>query len=90
MRVGAGLTTLFFLIGKWALGIYLGSGSAGSAYGAASGIITTFVWVYYSAQIMLFGAEFTQIYATEYGSHVVPKEHAVKVKTNQVIDPAGG
>ncbi len=88
--IGAGLTTLFFLVGKWALGIYLGSGSAGSAYGAASGLITTFVWVYYSAQILLFGAEFTQIYATEYGSRVVPKEHAVKVKTNQVVDPAAG
>ena len=88
--IGAGLTTLFFLVGKWALGIYLGSGSAGSAYGAASGLITTFVWVYYSAQILLFGAEFTRIYATEYGSRVVPKEHAVKVKTSQAVDPAAG
>ena len=85
--IGAGLRTLFFLIGKWALSIYLGSGSAGSAYGAASALITTFVWVYYSAQILLFGAEFTQIYATEYGSHVEPKEHAVKVETKQVVEP---
>ena len=85
--IGAGLTTLFFLVGKWALSIYLGSGSAGSAYGAASALITTFVWVYYSAQILLFGAEFTQIYATEYGSHVEPKEHAVKVEPKQVVEP---
>ena len=85
--IGAGLTTLLFLVGKWALGIYLGSGSAGSAYGAASALITTFVWVYYSAQILLFGAEFTQIYATEYGSHVEPKEHAVRVETKLVVDP---
>ena len=86
--IGAGLTTLFFLVGKWALGIYLGSGAAGSAYGAASGLITTFVWVYYSAQILLFGAEFTQTYATRYGSRVVPKEHAVKVETKQETNPA--
>ena len=85
--IGAGLTTLLFLVGKWALGIYLGSGAAGSAYGAASGIITTFVWVYYSAQILLFGAEFTQTYATQYGSHVEPKEHAVKVATQQAVPP---
>lgn len=86
--IGAGITTLLFLVGKWALSIYLGSGSAGSAYGAASALITTLVWVYYSAQILLFGAEFTQIYATEYGSHVEPKEHAVKVETKQVVEPA--
>ncbi len=86
--IGAGLTTGLFLVGKWALSIYLGSGSAGSAYGAASALITTFVWVYYSAQILLFGAEFTQIYATEYGSHVEPKEHAVRVVTKQVAAPA--
>ena len=83
--VGAILTTLLFLVGKWALSIYLGSGSAGSAYGAASALITTLVWVYYSAQIMLFGAEFTQIYATEYGSHVEPKENAVRVEAKKTV-----
>ncbi len=74
--IGAGLTTLLFLIGKWALSIYLGSGSAGSAYGAASGLITTLLWVYYSGQILLFGAEFTQVYSTQCGSQIEPKEHA--------------
>ena len=83
--MGAGLTTLLFLIGKWALSIYLGSGSAGSAYGAASGLITTLLWVYYSAQILLFGAEFTQIYATECGSHVEPKEHAESVVRKEEV-----
>ena len=86
--IGAGLTTLLFLIGKWALSIYLGSGSAGSAYGAASALITTLAWVYYSSQILLFGAEFTQIYATEYGSRVEPKDHAVRVEIKKVVDPA--
>ena len=83
---GAGLTTLFFLVGKWALGLYLGSGSAGSAYGAASALITTLLWVYYSGQILLFGAEFTQVYATRYGSRVEPAEHAVKVEARQTVE----
>ena len=84
--IGAGLTTLFFLIGKWALGLYLGSGSAGSAYGAASALITTLVWVYYSGQILLFGAEFTETYATQYGSRVVPAEGAVKVAVQKTVE----
>ena len=84
--IGAGLTTLFFLVGKWALSLYLGSGSAGSAYGAASALITTLLWVYYSSQILLFGAEFTQVYATEFGSRSVePKEHAVRVEVKKTV-----
>ena len=70
----------------WLLGLYLGSGSAGSAYGAASALITTLLWVYYSGQILLFGAEFTQVYATRYGSRVVPDEHAVKVEVRKVVE----
>src|SRR6266480_6357532 len=66
--IGGALTALFFLIGKWALGLYLGSGAAASAYGAASSLITLLLWIYYSAQILLFGAEFTQVYANELGS----------------------
>ncbi len=66
--------------------LYLGSGSAGSAYGAASALITTLLWVYYSGQILLFGAEFTQVYATQYGSHVEPSDHAVKVEVRKTVD----
>ena len=84
--IGAALTTLLFLVGKYALGLYLGSGSAGSAYGAASALITTLLWVYYSGEILLFGAEFTQVYATRYGSKVEPAEHAVKVEAQKVVD----
>ncbi len=85
--IGAALTTILFLIGKWGLSLYLGSGSAGSAYGAAGALITTLIWVYYSAQIMLFGAEFTQVYANEFGSHVVPVAHAVRVEKKEVEIP---
>lgn len=88
--VGAGMTTALFIIGKWALGLYLGSGSAGSAYGAASALITTLLWVYYSAQILLFGAEFTQVYANAYGSHVEPEPHAMRVERREVELPANG
>src|SRR5437660_7857770 len=65
--IGAVLTAILFGVGKWLLGFYLGSGAAGSAYGAASSLITLLLWVYYSSQILLFGAEFTQVYAARAG-----------------------
>src|SRR5205085_11300153 len=69
--IGAVLTAILFLIGKWALGIYLGRGTAASAYGAASSLITLLLWVYYSSQILLlFGAEFTQVYANRCGANI--------------------
>ena len=61
------ITAILFGIGKWLLGLYLGSGAAGSAYGPASSLITLLLWVYYSSQILLFGAEFTQVYAGRAG-----------------------
>jgi membrane protein len=82
--IGAAMTAIFFAIGKWALGLYLGSGSAASAYGAASSLITLLLWVYYSAQILLFGAEFTQVYAEHAGRGAAPDEHAVRVETKEV------
>jgi membrane protein len=81
--IGAALTAVLFLVGKFILALYLGSGAAGSAYGAASSLITLFLWIYYSAQILLFGAEFTQVYANTYGSRVEPKRHAVKVERTE-------
>jgi len=80
--IGAVLTAILFAIGKWALGLYLGSGSAASAFGAASSLITLLLWVYYSAQILLFGAEFTQVYACEAGRGVKPDRYAVRT-TNE-------
>jgi membrane protein len=77
--IGAVMTAIFFAIGKWALGLYLGSGAAASAYGAASSLITLLLWIYYSSQILLFGAEFTQVYAACAGRAFVPDEYAVRV-----------
>ena len=82
--IGAVITTILFGIGKWLLGFYLGSGVAGSAYGAASSLITLLLWVYYSSQILLFGAEFTQVYAARAGRAFKPTEYAVLVETKEV------
>ena len=81
--IGAVMTAIFFGVGKWALGLYLGSGAAGSAYGAASSLITLLLWVYYSSQILLFGAEFTQVYADRAGGGVKPDEYAVRIETKE-------
>ena len=81
--IGAGMTAIFFAIGKWALGLYLGSGSAASAYGAASSLITLLLWIYYSSQILLFGAEFTQVYACRAGRGITPAEHAIRVEEKE-------
>src|SRR5437660_12147525 len=82
--IGAVITAVLFGLGKWLLGFYLGSGAAGSAYGAASSLITLLLWVYYSSQILLFGAEFTQVYAARAGRAFKPSEYAVRVETREV------
>ena len=64
------------MVGQFALGLYLGSGSVGSSYGTAGSLVIVLVWIYYSAQIFLFGAEFTQVYAKKYGSRVEPASNA--------------
>ena len=68
VMVGAVGTALLFMIGKFGLGLYLGKASVGSAYGAAGSLVAVIVWVYYSAQIFFFGAEFTHVYSRTYGS----------------------
>ena len=88
--VGAAMTAVLFLIGKWALGLYLGSGAAGSAYGAASSLVTLLIWIYYSSQILLFGAEFTQVYANRFGAGGKPSKHAVCIaRTEKEISAPG-
>jgi membrane protein len=84
---GAALTAIVFIVGKFLLNLYLASGSAGSAYGAAGSLVTLLLWVFYSAQILLFGAEFTRVYADTYGSHVEPEEHAVRVERTEIELP---
>jgi membrane protein len=66
--IGALVTALLFSVGKFAIGVYLGNSAIASSYGAAGSVILVLVWVYYSAQIFLLGAEFTKVYARRYGS----------------------
>jgi membrane protein len=66
--IGALVTALLFTIGKFAIGAYLGNSGLAGTYGAAGSVVLLLVWVYYSAQIFLFGAEFTRSYAYQLGS----------------------
>ncbi|HVJ86977.1 MAG TPA: YihY/virulence factor BrkB family protein [Caulifigura sp.] len=77
--IGAVITALLFAIGKFGLSMYLSRSSMASSYGVAGSLIVLLVWVYYSAQIVFFGAEFTQVYANKYGSRIVPSENAIPV-----------
>jgi len=74
--IGAGLTSLLFTAGKTLLGLYLGRNSTVTAYGAAGSLVLILLWVYYSAQILFFGAEFTRAFANRFGVHLRPKAHA--------------
>jgi membrane protein len=66
--VGAAVTAVLFSIGKFLIGLYLGTTSAASSYGAAGSLVILLLWVYYSAQVFLLGAEFTRVYAETHGS----------------------
>ena len=79
--IGALFTSLLFTIGKFAIGMYLGKASFGSTYGAAGSLVIVLVWVYYSAQIFFFGAEFTKVYAEQYGSDPAKKRGHAKNAT---------
>lgn len=74
--IGAALTSALFTIGKFALGVYLGKSNVASAYGATGSLVLVLLWVYYSAQILLYGAEFTQVYANRVGERILPTPEA--------------
>ena len=90
--IGAVVTALLFEIGKFLLGWYLGREGAASTYGAATAIVLLLLWVYYSSLILLFGAEFTQVYARSTGAAVEPAENAVPVteekRAQEGLEPA--
>jgi membrane protein len=76
---GAILAALLFTLGKYLLGLYLGLASTTSAYGAAGSLVAFLIWVYYSAQILLFGAEFARVFARKHGNGARPADNAVGV-----------
>lgn len=73
---GAIATSLLFLIGKFAISLYISKTNVGSTYGAAGSLAVIFVWIYYSAIILYFGAEFTKAYALNKGARIIPNEYA--------------
>jgi membrane protein len=82
--IGASVTALLFTVGKLLIGLYIGHSSFSSTYGAAASLIVILLWVYYSAQILFFGAEFTQVYANRYGSRIRSES------TGRLTDPSSG
>ncbi len=77
--IGAVTTSVLFTVGKVALGAYLGRSSTTSVYGTAGALVVLLIWVYYSAQILFFGAELTQVYANRWGTRMVPAPNAEPV-----------
>jgi membrane protein len=75
--VGAAVTALLFTIGKSLIGLYLGRSTVASVYGAAGSLVVILLWIYYSAQVVFFGAEFTKVYSRRFGAVVVPDKRAV-------------
>jgi membrane protein len=82
--VGAAVTSLLFSIGKLAIGLYLGNGAIGSTFGAATSLVIIMLWAYYSSQIVLFGAEFTRLYAMRFGTKILPSADAVQIVMHKV------
>lgn len=85
--IGSGFTSFFFMIGKFAIGFYLGNSTVATAYGAAGSLIIILIWVYYSAIILYFGAEFTKVYANAHGDKIIPNSYAVSIKVEVVELP---
>jgi membrane protein len=87
--IGSMATAVLFMLGKFGITFYIGSSNIGNAYGAAGSLVVLLVWVYYSAVILYFGAEFTKIYATQYGSKILPNNYAVWIKQVEVEEEKG-
>jgi membrane protein len=78
--VGAAVTAVLFVLGKFVIGFYLGRSNPGQAYGAAGSLAVLLLWVYYSSLILLFGAEFTETWAERRGEGIEPEPGAVRVR----------
>ena len=78
------MTSLLFSIGKTVIGLYLGKSDVSTTFGAAKSLVTVMIWTFYSAQILLYGAEFTKIYSNRYGSRIVPSRKAVQIDIRKI------
>lgn len=81
---GAVVTAVLFMIGKFAISMYIGQSNVGGTYGATGSLIVILLWTYYSSIILYFGAEFTKAYAVAYGSEIYPSHYAVITKEVEV------
>jgi membrane protein len=88
--IGAFVTSLLFSVGKAIIGIYLGNSAVASTFGAAGSLVLLLLWIYYSAQILFFGAEFTQVYANQYSSKTAleGKEKSLHTEAKQGTAPS--
>ena len=82
--IGAVVTSILFALGKYGIGIYMGSSDLGSTYGAAGSLVILLIWVYYSVLIFLFGGQITYYIANYYGTNVKPKKSAMRVELREV------
>jgi membrane protein len=85
--IGAAITSVLFVLGQLLLGQYLANTGFASAYGAAGSVVVVLAWVYYTAQILFFGAEFTQVYARKHGKRIVPSRHAMFINERTSTNP---
>lgn len=81
---GAIVTAVLFMIGKFAISIYINNSNVGSTYGAAGSLVVLLLWTYYSSIIVFFGAEFTKAYAINYGSEIRPADYAVTTREVEI------
>ncbi len=82
--MGAMVTAVLFMLGKFGISLYIGNSNVGNAYGTAGSLVVILLWVYFSSIILYFGAEFTKAYATVYGSSIHPNQYAVWIQQIQV------
>jgi membrane protein len=85
--LGAFVTAVLFSLGKALIGLYLGNSAVASSFGAAGSLVLLLVWIYYSAQILFFGAEFTKVYANNYGSKIVPEAEEQTAQSGEALQP---
>jgi len=82
--MGAGVTALLFMVGKYVIGLYLGQSNISNVYGAAGSVLILLTWVYYSSMILYLGAELTKVYAIEFGQGVKSASYAVLIKQTEI------
>lgn len=82
--MGAGVTAMLFMIGKYVIGFYLGQSNISDVYGAAGSVVILLTWVYYSSMILYLGAEFTKVYAIEFGEGIKPASYTVLIKQTEI------